>query len=228
MRIKELFTVAEGEKVTEKTFGRVLISSVCSIVLCMACLVGSTWAWFAVDIENKGNEIQIATVTSAVTVLKGNEEVPRPGDGAYTLEAGTYNIRVQVTNDATAEDDLNKMSALYVSMVVTHDGKSECYYFTFNGSGVKELKQFKVASDEAKVSFALSWIQPVEAFPLADEAVVIGEATEESTTESSTETTAATETSENPETTAATETTEASETTTTTQETEETEAKAET
>ena len=40
--MKELFAVPEGKKITEKMFGRVLISSVCSILLCMACLIGTT------------------------------------------------------------------------------------------------------------------------------------------------------------------------------------------
>lgn len=61
MRIKDLFTVPEGEKVTEQVFRRVLISSICSILLCMACLAGTTWAWFTVSIENTDNVIEIAS-----------------------------------------------------------------------------------------------------------------------------------------------------------------------
>lgn len=51
-KLKFLFTVQEGEKVTEKTLRRVLISSVCSILLCMMCLFSTTWAWFAVSVES--------------------------------------------------------------------------------------------------------------------------------------------------------------------------------
>ena len=61
MRIKDLFTVPEGEKVTEQVFHRVLISSICGILLCMACLAGTTWAWFTVSIENTDNVIEIAS-----------------------------------------------------------------------------------------------------------------------------------------------------------------------
>ena len=68
MRIRNLFTVPEGEKVTEKMFGRVLVSSVCSILFCMACLAGTTWAWFSASIQNTDNVIQIAEVTANVTV----------------------------------------------------------------------------------------------------------------------------------------------------------------
>ena len=61
MGIKKLFTVPEGEKITEQVFCRVLISSICSMLLCMACLAGTTWAWFTVSIENTGNVIEIGT-----------------------------------------------------------------------------------------------------------------------------------------------------------------------
>ena len=46
MRLKDLFTVPTGEKVTERHLNRVLVSSICGLLLCMACLVGTTWAWF--------------------------------------------------------------------------------------------------------------------------------------------------------------------------------------
>ena len=57
--LKSLFTVPEGEKITEKQMQRVLVSSVCSILLLLSCLVSTTWAWFAVSIENTGNVIEI-------------------------------------------------------------------------------------------------------------------------------------------------------------------------
>ena len=55
-------TVTEKTKVTENLFNKVLISAVCTILLCMTCLVSTTWAWFTVSIENTGNVIQIANV----------------------------------------------------------------------------------------------------------------------------------------------------------------------
>ena len=50
---------------------RVLISSICSILLCMTCLVSTTWAWFAISIENEQNEIVTAELTDLLTDLKG-------------------------------------------------------------------------------------------------------------------------------------------------------------
>lgn len=86
MRIRNLFTVPEGEKVTEKMFGRVLVSSVCSILFCMACLAGTTWAWFSASIQNTDNVIQIAEVTANVKVTANAAAEGGEGDTAAGSE----------------------------------------------------------------------------------------------------------------------------------------------
>lgn len=174
MRIKELFTIPEGEKITEKVFTKVLISSICGILLCMACLVSTTWAWFTVDLENQGNEIQIAKVTADIHI-EGAEKLL---DGSFSMAAGTYTVDIQLGGDATEADSLRKpLSNIYVVMTVTHDGTADSYYFTFdrqNGE-VRKQKEFQVGIGTAKVSFLVSWVQPAGAVPAISEAIVIGE-----------------------------------------------------
>ena len=68
MRLKNLFAVPEGAKITEKYLHRVLLISVCSILLCMSCLVCTTWAWYAVDIENTQNVIWIGEPNIKLTI----------------------------------------------------------------------------------------------------------------------------------------------------------------
>ena len=192
MRIKELYTIPEGTKVTEKMFGRVLLSSICSILLCMACLISTTWAWFAVSIENEGNEIQIATVTPIVEIKAGDTVVSPAGNARYTLSEGIYTIGVRLENDATGSDDLNRpQGKVYVVMIVAHDDASESYFFTFDGKQAesKELSGFKIGSGTAIVNFSVSWVEPASATPVGSETVVIGEIPTEPSTEPSTEAT---------------------------------------
>lgn len=207
MRIKELYTIPEGTKVTEKMFGRVLLSSICSILLCMACLISTTWAWFAVSIENEGNEIQIATVTPIVEIKAGDTVVSPAGNARYTLSEGIYTIGVRLENDATGSDDLNRpQGKVYVVMIVAHDDASESYFFTFDGKQVesKDLSEFQIGSGTAIVNFSVSWVEPASATPVGSETVVIGEIPTEPSTEPSTEATTipftepSTETTANP------------------------------
>lgn len=192
MRLKDLFAVPAGQKVTEKHLRRVLISSICSILLCMTCLVGATWAWFTVSIENTDNVIQIATVTQLIEIKNGDTVVSPVGAASYSLSEGTYTIGVHIENDATGSDDLNRLQGkVYVVMIVTHNNMSESYFFTFDGKQAesKELSGFKIGSGTAIVNFSVSWVEPTSATPVGSETVVIGEIPTEPSTEPSTEAT---------------------------------------
>lgn len=181
MRIKELFTVPEGTKVTERIFTKVLLSSICSILLCMACLVSTTWAWFTVSIENQGNQIQIAEVTTDITIENTQDNSNVDADstvGGYLLEAGKYDIQVKVENTANGSDDLARpQNDVYVVMTVAHNGSSESYYFTFQGEAknTQQLKDLQISDGTATVSFAVSWVKPASADPVGSEAIVIGQ-----------------------------------------------------
>lgn len=205
MRIKELYIIPEGTKVTEKMFGRVLLSSICSILLCMACLISTTWAWFAVSIENEGNEIQIATVTPIVEIKTGDTVVSPAANAGYTLHEGIYTIGVRLENDATESDDLNRpQGKVYVVMIVAHGDASESYFFTFDGKQVdsKDLREFRIGSGTAIVNFSVSWVEPASAKPVGSETVVIGEIPTEPSTEPSTQATTIPSTEPSTETTA--------------------------
>ena len=193
MRIKELFTVPEGTKVTERIFTKVLLSSVCSILLCMVCLVSTTWAWFTVSIENQGNQIQIAQVTTDITIEKNGSKVDiDPAEGGYRLDAGQYDIQVKVDNTAKGPDDLNRQqNDVYVVMTVVHNGSTKSYCFTFKGepNNTQQLKDFQISDGTATVSFSVSWVKPASADPVGSEAIVIGQLPTQPTTEPATEVT---------------------------------------
>lgn len=175
MRIKELFTVPNEKKITEKIFSRVLISSVCSILLCMACLIGTTWAWFTVSVENTENEIQIATVTPLVVVTKEGVPIPLTDGTHYALEAGTYKVTIGLENNATGTDDLNKTqrNVIYVVMSVTQGSASKNYRLAFAGAEEIQLPALQIHGSAAEIRFSVSWIEPASATPIGSEAIVI-------------------------------------------------------
>lgn len=189
MRIKSLFTIPEGKKVTEKAFSKVLLSSICSILLCMACLMGTTWAWFRADLENQYNEIQIANVNSSVTVKKsGESDSEAISNGCCTLNKGTYTVSIQVTSDGSRKDDFG-LKNVYMTMTVV-SGASDASAVSEDSStpstaptvsaapgiytfcmefGEQDSDGYRVATreitlniptDGTKVTFTLSWVKP--------------------------------------------------------------------
>ena len=181
MRIKTLFSIPEGERVTEKALRRVLISSICSILLCMTCLVSATWAWFTVSIENTGNVIEIAEVKETITIVDTTKTPVSATDGVYNLPQGSYEICVQLENNATDTDDLNKNTKIpvYVLMSVTCAGKEDDpqYYCFLFDNGLKEAKQtLQINCTSAALRFSVSWMEP-SAIKIDDTSITIGQNT---------------------------------------------------
>ncbi len=170
MLFKNLFTVPTGQKVTEKHLRRVLVSSICGILLCMSCLAGTTWAWYTVEIENRGNEIQIATVTADVNVL--DAESKPDGGGNYTFETGTYTVGIKLESDAT-----EAKNPVYVVISVSSGEENAYYYLTFeNGNkAAEQILRLQVGAVGSTVSFSVSWVRPVSATAVNGD-IVIGEA----------------------------------------------------
>ena len=154
MRIKDWFTVPEGKSVTEKVFGRVLLSSVCSILLCMVCLASTTWAWFSVSLENTGNEIQIAAATVEVKV---NDTTLDANGGSCTVNAGTHTVAVKLTSYDGAKP-------VYVVLAVKSQSgegteNTELNYYWIQAEPV-ETKVTLNTEKAADISYGLSWVEP--------------------------------------------------------------------
>ena len=166
MKIKELFTVPEGQKVTEKVFRRVLISSICSILLCMSCLVSTTWAWFTVSIENQGNEIQI--VDFEVSVTQNGVEIAQE-NGVYSLAAGTYSIDATIKRDALAGVTLKSQEPYVVMTVKIGDQMTAYHNIALLCAENLEFKKDTV------VSFKVQWELPNGITQWGSDILVIGE-----------------------------------------------------
>ncbi len=178
MRLKDLFTVPTGHKVTEKHLRRVLISSICSILLCMTCPVSTTWAWFAVSIENTGNIIEIATVTTHIDVMKDGVSIEPQDDGNYDLGEGEYSIRIGLEQLEKTPAGANLLNAsqcpVYVIMMIRYGEDVEYRLFTFDDRENKQKHQLTVGESSAVISFSVSWVKPASDIPDGSEPVVIG------------------------------------------------------
>ena len=64
-------------KKKSKKFGKLLITSLVSIVLCVFMLAGTTWAWFTDSVTNAGNKIQAGTLDVSLLAAKSD------GAGGY-------------------------------------------------------------------------------------------------------------------------------------------------
>lgn len=176
MRLKDLFTVPAGQKVTEKHLRRVLISSICSILLCMSCLVSTTWAWFAVSIENTGNVIQIGT--PEVTVTVGST----PFTSGENLAAGEHEV---IINRTVNQDDLQKKMECFVILTIQRNSETPAIYkIAVSESSLVTIK----TNGDCVLSWEASWFAPASANEISNGIITVFA---ENTTDPSTEPTTA-------------------------------------
>ena len=156
MLFKNLFTVPTGQKVTERHLTRVLVASICSILLCMGCLVSTTWAWFTLSIENTGNEIWIGEPKIHLTI-----------DGeAYVsgTEPSGSNVQLTMTH-ANESDDFDKKSTLYVTLNVHCGEETTSVYVILNEvNGYSALVNIQNDTGASySVTWTVSWFAPPNA-----------------------------------------------------------------
>lgn len=147
--MKNIFSENEVQKVSEEYLRHVLVTSICSILLCMCCFVGATWAWYTVSVDNIENAIQVAAEPKAVVKING--------------EYGTELVANQI-NEVTIEnigdsDDFKKKSTLYVTL----SGNGNVIgYVTLN-----HIANIQIETDgKCTLSFITSWFKPSGAAPL--------------------------------------------------------------
>ena len=95
------------EKLTDRAFSRLMLTSILGILLCVACLCSTTFAWFTDSTPSEGNVVQMADgCLLTVTVTDGNSTVQTVAFGEsreMTLEAGVaYTVTLSLPQDSAS------------------------------------------------------------------------------------------------------------------------------
>ena len=91
------------EKITDEILNRSIMTAVISILFCMVCLMGVTWAWFTSVTSSGTNTLTAASFDLEVTVteaMSGNKLTKQP-DGYYSLFTG-FSYQVMLHNTGSA------------------------------------------------------------------------------------------------------------------------------
>ena len=149
-----------NKKITDKAFTRFVATSVFGILVCIACLCSSTFAWFNVSQDSKSNtiaagnfdhtvEVQITSTDGTVVIAPTSDE----NGMTYKLQPGkSYTVKLTPTSDTTVKG----------YCVVTVDGtayNTDTYGAVAEGA-LDELTftlTLPAGTDDAKVTFRPHW-----------------------------------------------------------------------
>ena len=83
--------IENTERMTEKAFLRLIGTSIAALVLTLALLCSTTWAWFSKDISSSQNQIQAGQGNLTVTVKNSSDQEINIDD-PVKLSGGTYKV----------------------------------------------------------------------------------------------------------------------------------------
>lgn len=94
-----------NEKLSDKAFSRLALTSILSILICITCLCSTTYAWFTGSVQSGDNKIQTADACLlSVSVYKdGTEKAIIDTENAATLDCeGTYTVTLTLPKESAS------------------------------------------------------------------------------------------------------------------------------
>ena len=181
--LKNLFSVPKGKKVTDADMKRVLVSSVCGILVCMTCLISSTWAWYTVSAETAPFAIEVADLKLTLTV--NDAKLEKTSLELAPAQATTVQVKF---SPAQTADSLNVTAKRYIVMTVLAEQEQPVgtYYIACTGN----VTEVALVTDVAcEVFFTPAWQIPLNGKEFPAESFKLVEAPTEPTTTAPAETT---------------------------------------
>lgn len=154
------------DKLTDKAFSRLMLTSVLGILVCIMCLCSATWAWFSVNTSSSGNKVSSGQFDLTVSVADASSEVTTLsentlGKTVYTFEnIGVYTVKLKMTEDTTVTKG-------FCTLDVGNDT-----YYTASINAETDPFTFTIDVKEAGVTVTFS---PAWGYPSAEEQVDMNE-----------------------------------------------------
>ena len=134
------------EKLSDKAFARMLLTSVLCVVLCLVCLCSTTYAWFSDSVQGNNNQIQAANACLlSVSVYKeGAEEAVATVDtqNAVKLECeGTYTVTITLPKESASGYLVLTVGGqeYYSDYLQRNDNTDQTLTFTLNVATVQHV-----------------------------------------------------------------------------------------
>ena len=122
----------KDEKITDKAFSRLIITSFLGILVCIACLCSTTWAWFTGAAENDNNEIKTAETCLLTVTVTDSDVALSDIEGGVVLEKNvTYTVTLSLPSGSASGYCLIKTDdrSYYTEYIARHEGETETRSF---------------------------------------------------------------------------------------------------
>ena len=129
--------------ITDAVLLRTVAVSAAGILLCMAALAGTTWAWFTAQIRSGPNTIQCADYNLQMTVTNNIGETVNPA----ALVSGDYQVKLTATSGTGA----------YCAWTVTAGNASHTYFALTDRQSIVFPLTVQVDEGEVQLFASACW-----------------------------------------------------------------------
>ena len=129
-------------KLTDKAFCRLVVTSVVGILVCIACLCSSTFAWFTASVPNTGNEIKTATECLLSVTIAENGEALEGENNVYALEADVvYTVTLSLPAGSASGYCLIRtdLSTYYTDYLLGNQPEDQAFSFSLTVAESKSV-----------------------------------------------------------------------------------------
>lgn len=156
-RRKSLNHTRQQNETMDYSFSRSLFLSVIGLLICMVCLVSTTWAWFTVSIEGKGGMIKAANYDIEVTVTTNDVTT---NDGAESADTDS-NVVVGQGKDYQLQGNTEYVVTLKAAGTATTGycvvKVGDTVYHTVQIAQGDTLSFHLIPAADSNVSFTAQW-----------------------------------------------------------------------
>lgn len=133
-----------NEKLSDKAFARLALTSILGILVCIICLCSTTYAWFTGSVQVNNNTLKAADACLiSVSVYKdGTEETIIDTDHSVTLECeGTYTVTLTLPKESASGYLILTISGqvYYSDYLQRNDERDQTLTFTLNITTAKSV-----------------------------------------------------------------------------------------
>ncbi len=125
----------ENEKITDKAFSSVLITSILGILVCIVCLCSTTFAWFSDSVTSQQN-IMLASGEGAISLTVEKDAVSSVSDDlsdeAVSTESTESNESSPIILDNISEETTVMLDAGTYKVTLSLPGNTPSGYFVIS------------------------------------------------------------------------------------------------
>lgn len=95
--------INKNDKLTDKAFSRLVLTSIMGILVCMICLCSTTFAWFTDSAPSEGNEIKMSDECGlTVTVMQDGTPLDNIESGVELDSGVEYTVTLYLPSDTSS------------------------------------------------------------------------------------------------------------------------------